>query len=119
MAGSLFEGHQVTGVPRNQASVWGTYRFLDGQLKGLKVGAGVRHFDSTFAYTSPSLYGKLDTGDVTLVDATVGYQLDAHWSAEVNARNLFDQEYVAGCNNAGRCYWGEERTVLGTVSYNW
>lgn len=119
VAGSLLEGHQVTGVPRNQASVWGTYRFLDGQLKGLKVGAGVRHFDSTFAYTSPSLYGKLDTGDVTLVDATVGYQLNAHWSAEVNARNLFDQEYVAGCNNAGRCYWGEERTVLGTVSYNW
>ncbi|NNJ18383.1 TonB-dependent siderophore receptor [Pseudomonas putida CSV86] len=119
VAGSLLEDHQVTGVPRNQASVWGTYRFLDGQLKGLKLGAGVRHFDSTFAYTSPSLYGKLDTGDVTLVDATVGYQLNAHWSAEVNARNLFDQEYVAGCNNAGRCYWGEERTVLGTVSYNW
>ncbi|GLO56776.1 ferric siderophore receptor [Pseudomonas putida] len=119
VAGSLYEDHQMTGVPRNQASVWSTYRFRDGLLKGLQIGGGVRHFDSTFAYTPASLYGKLDTGDVTLVDAKVGYTLDENWSVEVNARNLFDKEYVAGCNNAGRCYWGEERTLLGTVSLRW
>lgn len=119
VAGSLYEGHQMTGVPRNQASVWSTYRWRDGFLKGLQLGAGVRHFDSTFAYTPATLYGKLDTGDVTLVDAKVGYTIDENWSVEVNARNLFNQEYVAGCNNAGRCYWGEERTLLGTVSLRW
>lgn len=119
VAGSLYEDHQMTGVPRNQASVWSTYRFRDGLLKGLQIGGGVRHFDSTFAYTPASLYGKLDTGDVTLVDAKVGYEIDENWSVEVNARNLFDKEYVAGCNNAGRCYWGEERTLLGTVSLRW
>ncbi|WP_447593919.1 TonB-dependent siderophore receptor [Aquipseudomonas campi] len=118
--GSLLEGHQMTGVPRNQASLWANYRFLDGYLRGLRLGGGVRHFDSTFAYTNPTtLYGKLDSGDVTLVDAAVGYTLDEHWSLDVNVKNLFDQEYVSGCNNAGRCYWGEERTVLGTVSFNW
>lgn len=117
--GSLLEGHQVTGVPRNQASIWANYRFLDGGLRGLRIGGGVRHFDSTFAYTSPSLYGKLDTGDVTLVDAAVGYSIDEQWSAELNARNLLDKEYVAGCNNAGRCYWGEERTLLATLTFNW
>ncbi|TLP63075.1 MULTISPECIES: TonB-dependent siderophore receptor [Pseudomonas] len=118
-AGSLLEGHQMTGVPRNQASVWSTYRFRDGLLKGLQLGTGVRHFDSTFAYTPISLYGTLDSGDVTLVDAKVGYDIDENWSVEINARNLFDKEYVAGCNNAGRCYWGEERTLLGTVSLRW
>ncbi|GGK08640.1 TonB-dependent siderophore receptor [Pseudomonas matsuisoli] len=117
--GSLLEDHQITGVPRNQASVWANYRFLDGGLKGLRIGGGVRHFDSTFAYTSPALYGTLDTGDVTLVDAAVGYSIDEQWSAELNARNLLDKEYVAGCNNAGRCYWGEERTLLATLTYNW
>jgi hypothetical protein len=35
------------------------------------------------------------------------------------AKNLFDKEYVSGCNDAGRCYWGDSRTLLGTVSYNW
>ncbi|MDH0500724.1 TonB-dependent siderophore receptor, partial [Stutzerimonas stutzeri] len=73
--GSLLEDRQITGVPRNQASIWATYRFLDGGLKGLRIGGGVRHFDSTFAYTSPALYGKLDTGDVTLVDAALGYSI--------------------------------------------
>jgi len=117
--GSLFEDHQLTGIPRNQASGWATYRFFDGPLSGLRVGGGVRYFDNTFAYTSPTLYGKLKTGDVTLVDALVGYDIDKHWSVDVNAKNLFDKEYVSGCNNAGRCYWGEERTVMGTVAFRW
>lgn len=118
-AGSLVEGHQMTGVPRNQASVWGKYRFLDGQLKGLSLGGGVRYFDSAYSYTKPTLYGKLDPGSVTLVDAAIGYQIDTHWSIDLNAKNLFDKEYVSGCNDAGRCYWGDSRTLLGTVSYNW
>ncbi|TDV43235.1 iron complex outermembrane receptor protein [Pseudomonas graminis] len=117
--GSLYEDHQLTGIPRNQASTWATYRFLDGPLSGFRVGGGVRYFDNTFAYTAPTLYGKLKTGDVTLVDALVGYDIDKHWSLDVNAKNLFDKEYVSGCNNAGRCYWGEERTVLGTVAFRW
>ena len=117
--GSLIEGNQMTGVPRNQASIWANYRFLDGALRGLRLGGGVRHFDSTFAYTAESLYGKLDTGDVTLVDAAIGYDIDENWSVDLNAKNVFDQEYVAGCNNAGRCYWGDERTFLGSVSLRW
>ena len=118
-AGSLFKDHQLTGIPRNQASTWATYRFLDGPMSGFRVGGGVRYFDNTFAYTAPTLYGKLKTGDVTLVDALVGYDIDKHWSVDVNAKNLFDKEYVSGCNNAGRCYWGEERTVMGTVAFRW
>ncbi|SEI74833.1 TonB-dependent siderophore receptor [Pseudomonas sp. NFR16] len=117
--GSLFEDHQLTGIPRNQASTWATYRFLEGPLSGFRLGGGVRYFDNTFAYTAPTLYGKLKTGDVTLVDALVGYDIDKHWSVDVNAKNLFDKEYVSGCNNAGRCYWGEERTVMGTVAFRW
>lgn len=118
-AGSLVEGKQMTGVPRNQASVWAKYSFHDGYLNGLHLGGGVRYFDSTYSYTAPTLYGKLDAGDVTLVDANVGYRIDPHWSVDLNAKNLFDKEYVSGCNDAGRCYWGESRTLLGTVSYNW
>lgn len=117
--GSLLEGASGYGVPRNQASIWANYRFLDCGLRGLRIGGGVRHFDSTFAYTSPSLYGKLDTGDVTLVDAAVGYSIDEQWSAGLNARNLLKEEYVAGCNDAGRCYWVEERTLLATLTFNW
>ncbi len=117
--GSLLEDRQMTGVPRNQASLWAHYRFLDGTLRGLRLGGGVRHFDSTFGYTANSLYGTLEAGDVTLVDAAIGYEFDENWSVDLNAKNVFDKEYVAGCNNAGRCYWGDERTLLGTVSLRW
>ncbi|MFI8744024.1 TonB-dependent siderophore receptor [Pseudomonas sp. NPDC077186] len=125
-ATSLVEDKQMTGVPRNLASLWANYRFLDGNLRGLRLGAGVRHIDSTFAYTNPPgsnpavvSYGRLDTGDVTLVDAAIGYEIDNNWSVDLNAKNLFDKEYVGSCNNAGRCYWGEERSLLGTVSFRW
>ncbi|WP_263143738.1 TonB-dependent siderophore receptor [Pseudomonas sp. RIT-PI-AD] len=118
-ADSLIEGHQMTGVPRNQASFWAKYRFLEGPLNGFYAAGGVRHFDSAFSYTPATLYGKLDAGDVTLVDAAVGYRFDRNWSVDLNAKNLFDKEYVSGCNDAGRCYWGESRTLLGTVSYDW
>nr|GFC06084.1 hypothetical protein [Tanacetum cinerariifolium] len=91
----------ITVSAGRPASGWATYRFLDGPLSGFRLGGGVRYFDNTFAYTSPTLYGKLKTGDVTLVDALVGYDIDKHWSVDVNAKNLFDKEYVSGCNNAG------------------
>ncbi|RRW10478.1 TonB-dependent receptor [Stutzerimonas stutzeri] len=47
------------------------------------------------------------------------HSINEQWSAELNARNVLDKEYVAGCNNAGRCYWGEERTLLATLTYDW
>lgn len=107
----------MSGVPRNFASSWLTYRFKDGALSGLRLSGGVRYIDSVSSYTTT--YGKLDTGDVTLVDAGIGYDFGRHWSLDVNAKNLFDKEYVSGCNDAGRCYWGDERSVIGTVAYRW
>ncbi|MEQ5837054.1 TonB-dependent siderophore receptor [Marinobacter sp. NFXS9] len=119
-AGSRYEDKQVTGVPRHQASVWTQYAFREGVLAGLDAGLGVRYLGSSYAYPPDTLdYGTLKTDDETLVDAALGYAFTENWHARVNVKNLFDREYVAQCNNAGRCYWGSERTVLGTVSYNW
>lgn len=119
-AGSRYEDRQVVGVPRHQASLWANYEFLGGALHGLQAGLGARYLGSSYAYPPESLaYGTLKTEDETLIDAALAYALTDNWSAKVNVKNLFDKEYVAQCNNAGRCYYGSERTVLGTVSYNW
>lgn len=119
-AGSRYEDKQITGVPRHQASVWANYKFLGGALNGLQTGLGVRYLGSSYAYPPENLaYGTLKTDGETLVDAALGYAFTDNWSAKVNVKNLFDKEYIAQCNNAGRCYFGSERTVLGTVSYNW
>lgn len=119
-AGSRLEDEQITGIPRHQASVWANYTFRHGALKGLQTGLGVRYLGKSYAYPPESLdYGTLEIGSETLVDAAIGYDFGNDWSAKLNANNLFDREYVARCNNGGRCYWGAERTVLGTVSYKW
>lgn len=119
-AGSRFEDEQVVGVPRHQASLWANYEFFGGALNGLQAGLGARYLGSSYAYPPESLaYGTLKTDDETLIDAALGYAFTDNWSAKVNVKNLFDKEYIAQCNNAGRCYYGSERTVQGTVSYNW
>lgn len=119
-AGSRLEDEQITGIPRHQASVWANYTFLQGALSGLQTGLGVRYLGKSYAYPPESLdYGTLEVGSETLVDAAIGYDFGNNWSANLNANNLFDREYVARCNNGGPCYWGAERTVLGTVSYKW
>jgi len=114
---SLQEDKQMVYVPRNQAAAWANYRFDGGALSGLRVGAGLRYLGHTYAYTST--YGELKTDSVTLADMALGYPLSERWTVDLNVQNLFDREYFTGCNNAGRCYWGYERTVLGTLSYRW
>lgn len=119
-AGSRYEDKQITGVPRHQASIWGSYRFYKGPLDGLMAGLGVRYLGSSYGYPgSGQAKPTLKTEDQVLVDALLGYQINANWSTKLNVQNLFDEEYVAQCNNAGRCYWGAERTINGTVSYHW
>lgn len=117
-AGSFQEGKQMVTVPRHQGSVWANYNFRNGPLNGLETGLGVRYLGSSYAYPQ-STYGTLKTDGATLVDMLLGYQFNPQWRATVNARNLLGEEYIAECNNAGRCYWGAERTVIGTVSYRW
>lgn len=116
--GSFLKDKQITAVPRHQGSAWANYRFHDGALNGLETGVGVRYLGSSYGYPESS-YGTLKTDDTWLMDMLLGYQFNPQWRATVNARNLLGEEYIAECNNAGRCYWGAERTVIGTVSYRW
>lgn len=114
---STDEDRQMVFVPRNQASAWASYRFQEGGLAGLRLGGGLRYIGETYAYTS--LYGTLETDAVTLADLSLAYPFAAGWKAELNVSNLFDKEFFTGCNNAGRCYFGAERTLQGSVSYRW
>lgn len=60
--------------------------------------------------------------DYTLVDAALSYDfanagLDGV-TARLNVNNLMDKEYVASCNSLQYCYFGAERSVKATVSYD-
>ena len=101
-------------TPRNLASVWADYTLHDGLLRGLGFGAGVRYTGRNPGAPDNSL----NVPAYTLLDAAVHYETGP-WRFAVNASNLADKEYVAGCYDATRCIYGNGRTVLGTATYRW
>ncbi|WP_288806660.1 TonB-dependent receptor, partial [uncultured Enterobacter sp.] len=38
-------------------------------------------------------------------------------SAQLNVNNLTDRSYVAACNSLSYCYFGAERSIVGSVSW--
>lgn len=112
------QGKRAVYAPRNQASVWASYDITRGPLDGLTIGTGVRYVngvtsDRTNTHTLPSY---------TLVDMAVGYDLSRlglkGLKAQLNVTNLTDKRYVAACNSLEFCYFGAERSVVGSVSYS-
>lgn len=97
-------------IPRHQVSLWLDYSFEDGVLNGLAVGGGTR-------YVGGSIDGDKSIPSYTLYDAMVGYDFADGWRAQVNVNNLTDEEYISGCNYW--CYYGESRSVIGSLSYRW
>lgn len=114
-------GKRPTVVPRHMASLWAHYTFKTGLFSGLGLGAGVRYVGKGAGDPGNTFF----TDDYTLVDAAISYDLSAAnaamkgWKVQVNAQNLFDKEYVAGCYAAVQCSFGLRRTVLATLSYRW
>lgn len=108
------EGNRPTTVPEHIASLWGDYTLQEGTLRGLGFGAGVRYKGSSFGDAANTF--KVD--DFTLVDAAAFYDWkNLHFA--INAENVFDDKHVAACSSAAACFFGPERTVVGSVRYHW
>jgi iron complex outermembrane receptor protein len=127
-------GYRPSFTPDHQASLWAQYGFSGPFWEGLTVGGGVRYVGEQVAFIPGASYGgtievvdpfTLVTPDYTLVDAMMSYDL-VHLSRslagakfQVNATNLFDKYYVAGCGSTIQCGLGQSRRVIATLSYKW
>ncbi|WP_313614637.1 TonB-dependent siderophore receptor [Agrobacterium sp.] len=103
-------------VPKQQQSIFVSYDVpmpdaWDGKLT---IGAGARHIGKTAGDTNNTFF----VSGYTLVDAFARYEHD-RYSFQLNGYNLADKDYVAGCNTTTQCYYGQGRTVVGTVSVKW
>lgn len=112
-------GEQLILVPKHTVSLWADYELDQVGLKGLKIGAGVRHS------TAENLPGyPRNVPGRTLVDALVSYDfggIDPRLegaSLAVNASNLFNEKYMT-CSGSTGCRYGAPRTILATLSYRW
>jgi iron complex outermembrane receptor protein len=133
---AAFIGKTPAAVPEHMASLWADYRFTSGDFAGLGIGAGVRYIGETYANNLNEYVGggvsvipaKVDS--FTLADAAVRYDFSylnvpelRGWELAVNATNLFDKDYIAGCLGTAaantQCWYGDRRTVLGSLKYKW
>lgn len=112
------QGNRAVYAPRNQASAWLSYDVKNGPLNGLTLGSGARYVngltsDRQNTHTLPSY---------TLFDIAVGYDMTniglKGLSAQLNVNNLTDKRYVAACNSLTYCYFGAERSIVGSLSYS-
>ncbi len=111
------QGNKNNQSPRHQIGVWGQYAFQSGVLFGLDVGLGVRYHADMYADEANTE----KVPNYTLVDASIGYDLGRlglkGMSAQLNAANLLNKEYVASCYDINFCYFGAERNVTATLNY--
>ncbi|MFQ4145483.1 TonB-dependent receptor [Chlorogloeopsis sp. ULAP02] len=112
-------GSRVPKVPEHKASLWTTYQFLQGNLKGLGFGLGLYYLSDRVGGDIPS-----DDFDDTFTlpsylrtDAAIFYRQD-NWRAAINIENLFGIRYIESFNfGRNTVIPGAPFTVIGTISF--
>ncbi|VXC59267.1 Iron complex outermembrane receptor protein [Pseudomonas sp. 8Z] len=105
-------GQRSEDTPYHQAALWASYAFVNWGIPQLTVGAGARYKGTTQASGIDSAMPAY-----TLFDAMARYQIDENWSVTLNANNLTNKQYTY-CEFA-ICRYGDERTMLTSVNFNW
>jgi len=118
-------GQPLATVGRGGISAELQWAPKSGAAKGLTIGGAVRHVDGTYAdrYLDGKAYY---TPSYTVFDALLRFDLGKVSSSlegiklGVNATNLFDRKYLTSCfANYGWCWYGNRRTVQGTIGFSW
>ncbi len=117
-------------VPYHNIALWADYKLDDLGVRGLTIGAGLQYLSSTnlpgVTLSSNNQLEKVDE-DVPgrlLVDAMIAYDFGAiddrlaGTTLQLNAKNLFDEEYMT-CTDISGCRYGEPLTVSATLGYRW
>lgn len=86
-------GKQVRYVPKHALSFWGSYKPLEGNLKGLEIGLGANYQSKVFVNNTNTQV----TPSYTTFDALLGYSF-GKFRVAVNAYNLTDKLYYAQVN---------------------
>lgn len=107
------EGSRIEGTPYHSAALWLDYRLGLLGMERVTVGGGARYNGTT--HTVPSISDRKIPA-YTLFDARVTYELDANWQVSARAQNLTNERYLYCANS---CRYGDERSVVGAVSYTW
>lgn len=117
------QGRHPAGISPLTASMWVNYTVLgDTPLAGLGAGLGVRYARQSLgdyyagAFTVPSY---------SVYDASLSYDLSRSplklkgVKLALNVQNLTNKTYVSQCTSDLDCYYGEGRTAVSSLTYDW
>ena len=105
----LPEGRRLTNAPTQGASLWTTYEFQKGDLRGLGIGAGMFFVgDRTANIDDP-----LTLPSYVRTDASISYKRD-NWRAALNFKNIFNVKYYE--SNDYLTFPQAPFTLQGTIS---
>ncbi|MEW5420764.1 TonB-dependent siderophore receptor [Amorphus sp. 3PC139-8] len=106
-------GNRPANVPEHMANAWLDYTVQTGKLEGLGFGGGVRFVGSRYDLDSNA--NLLPSN--TLFDAALHYER-GNFKGSLNINNITDETFVATCTSFG-CYYGDGRTIIGRLTYEW
>lgn len=99
-------GNQVRYVPKHAASAWGSWKPVDGTLKGLEIGGGLNYQSKVYLNHQNTQVAK----SYVVFDALLGYSF-GNYRIAVNGYNLADKRYYAQVNG-GRVVPAAGRTFV-------
>ncbi|GHD54264.1 ferrisiderophore receptor [Marinobacter persicus] len=105
------EGARLAAIPEHTASLWSQHNFSSVGVPGLRAGAGVRYIGASWDGAD-----EIKTPSETLIDAMIAYGLD-NWELALNVNNLTNETYFTSCLSRGDCFIGTERTIVGSLTY--
>ena len=118
-------GKGILGVGRGGTSANLEWAPKQGALAGFAIGGAVRHVDRVYAGTYFDGVTR-NTPSYTLFDALARYDMGAlspglrNITLAVNATNIFDKKHITSCYlDYGWCWYGNRRTVQGTIGFHW
>jgi len=117
------QGRHPAGISPLTASVWVNYTVLgDTPLAGVGAGLGARYVRSSFG---DYYAGAFSIPSYTVYDASLSYDLGRSAfklkgvKLAMNVQNLTNKTYVSQCTSDLDCYYGEGRTVVSSLTYDW
>lgn len=109
-------GGRPVAVPDRVGQLYVDYTFQSGELKGLRLGGGIRYNGGSVGVSDPT--APLKVPDFTLFDASAGYSID-NWRLSLNVFNIADKKYVAACGDPTACFYGQARRYVLGARYTW
>ncbi len=107
-------GNKLYGLPENTFSLWSTYEFQQGGLKGLGFGAGLNYVSER----QGDLANTFTADSYLTVNAAIFYKKD-DWRFGLGFKNIGDVKYVetVGNRRSSANQYGDPFTVQATASW--